>query len=409
MIRRLVLFTVILVVVIACDETPVFPGEGPTVPSNPSPALDATEQSLSLTLSWECSSPDGRPLTYDVYLGRDSQPPRVATDVAQPSYQAENLAPNRTYYWRIAARDDRGLVQDGPIWRFSTVSSAWEEYSSPTTRNLNGVSINGNSGWASGNNGTLLKLENGLWTETTVDPLLGLYGVCWDGTTGYCVGDFGKIIKLTDSGWTDETSPTTDALRAVAMDRNGGAWAVGGVGTVLRLVNGVWSTVSVPDTSGYTLYDVAVNDANEVLVTASGTTVFYWDGSVWADETATTDGNPGTADVLSAGYLVTGNLTGFWVGDSDGDMLYRSVVGSTVTWSDYGRPFAGGANGIGFEGGGFGMAAFDGGAVSRFDGASWATGENVSTADLNDVEPLSKGEAWAVGDGGVIYRYSPVE
>jgi hypothetical protein len=396
--------------VTACDETPVFPGANPGVPYNPTPALDATDQDLTLTLSWECISPEGRPLTYDVYLGRTIPPPRVAADITQPSYVAENLAPNRTYYWRIAARDDRGLVQDGPIWRFSTVSSTWEEYTSPTIRNLNGITVTGDSGWAVGNNGTLLSLDNGQWTETTVNPLLGLNGVCWDGTTGYSVGDMGSIIKLSGSGWSDETSPTTDILRAVALDDAGGAWAVGGNGTVLRNSDSVWSVISVPETAGYTLYDVAINGTDEVLIAASQRTVFHWNGASWTKEEAIIDDNYGAADLLSVGYLATGNLSGFWVGDENGDILYREVTtDTTVSWSKFNRPVSGSANGLGFESGGYGMAAFNGGAVSRFDGSGWATGQVISAADLNDIAPMSKGEAWAVGDGGVIYRYAPVE
>ena len=108
--KATLIWVVALLSVLGCDESPVYPGQSPTVPRNPSPEMGATGQDLTLTLSWECSSPEGRPLTYDVYIGRGSPPPRVATGVPSSSYEVENLVPNRRYFWRIVARDDRGLV-----------------------------------------------------------------------------------------------------------------------------------------------------------------------------------------------------------------------------------------------------------------------------------------------------------
>jgi len=409
--KRISITTILLtVIILGCDETPVFPGNGPEVPRNPAPAMGVTDQDLTLALSWECSSPDGRALTYDVYIGREASPPLKAVGIAQPSYVIENLTPNRRYFWRIAARDDRGLVQDGPIWYFDTASSAWAQYSSPTTSNLNGVSINGDSGWAAGDTGTLLRFDSGQWSNVSTSLLSNLNDIAWDGTTGYCVGNNGAIIKLTSAGWSTETSPTSENLHAVALDGNGGAWAVGGTGTILRLADSIWTVVSVPIAAGHTLYDVAVSDAGNVLIAASDAKVFYWDGSEWSEETAAPGSTPSLTDITSVGYSGYGNATGFWAGNVNGKILHRSVSGGgTVTWVDYGKPYSAPVNALDFESGGFGMAAFDAGRISRFDGSGWTTGETIASADLNDVAYLSAGEAWAVGNGGVIYHYSPVE
>ncbi len=401
----------LILITSGCDDSPVFPGNGPAVPHDPIPATGATGQNLSLILNWECSSPDDRPLTYDVYLGRETPPPLVATGVAQMNYEAENLIPNRRYYWRIVARDDRGLVQDGPIWYFDTVSSGWEQVTSPTVRNLNGVEVSGDTGRAVGDTGTLLTLVNGQWYESNTGLIDNLNAVVWDGATGYCVGDNGAILRLTSDGWSAETSPTAENLRAVTFDNTGGAWAVGGNGKVLRLANGVWSEIQVPGTSGYSLYDVAVSVAGEVIIVASNSAVFHWNGEEWSKESAVTGGEAIIlTDLTSAAYLTTGTLPGFWVSNIDGDIIYRDVAADeSVVWVDYGIPFSASVNALDFETGGFGMAAYPTGKVSRFDGSGWATADNVANADLNDVSYLSAGVAWVVGDNGVIYYYGPEE
>ena len=45
----------------------------PSQPANPSPSDASTDQSVSSTLSWTCTDPEGDPLTYDVYLGKQTR------------------------------------------------------------------------------------------------------------------------------------------------------------------------------------------------------------------------------------------------------------------------------------------------------------------------------------------------
>jgi len=62
-------------------------------------------------------------LAYDVYLGTD---PNLGTDELLASnllnswFDPRPLEKDRTYYWRIVARDNQGAERIGPIWSFST-------------------------------------------------------------------------------------------------------------------------------------------------------------------------------------------------------------------------------------------------------------------------------------------------
>jgi len=96
----------------------------PNKPSNPSPTNHATNQPLTITLSWDCSDPDGDAVTYDVYFGTNSNPTtREATTQSGKSINRSNLLIGTTYYWKVVAKDSKGATTEGPVWRFTTQSN----------------------------------------------------------------------------------------------------------------------------------------------------------------------------------------------------------------------------------------------------------------------------------------------
>ena len=75
------------------------------------------------TLSWSGSDPNlGDTLTYDVYFGYSSPPPKKVSNQAATTYQPGTLAPYKVYYWKIVARDNHGVERVGPILSFSTLN-----------------------------------------------------------------------------------------------------------------------------------------------------------------------------------------------------------------------------------------------------------------------------------------------
>jgi len=92
----------------------------PAVPSSPSPVNGATDQPLSITLSWQCSDPDGDTLSFDIYFGTQQDPPLISSNQHETSYQPGQLQYNSTYYWRVVAKDENNNMISGPIWSFST-------------------------------------------------------------------------------------------------------------------------------------------------------------------------------------------------------------------------------------------------------------------------------------------------
>jgi hypothetical protein len=93
----------------------------PSIPSNPSPANGATDQSTGVQLSWSCSDLDGDDLTYDIYFGTNPSPPLVQSDQSATTYNPGTLQLGTTYYWKIEA-DDGTDQTEGPTWSFTTAS-----------------------------------------------------------------------------------------------------------------------------------------------------------------------------------------------------------------------------------------------------------------------------------------------
>jgi hypothetical protein len=177
----------------------VYYNNPPYAPTNPSPPDGATNQPTSLTLSWTGGDPDGDAVTYDVYFGTSSSPPKVGSTTST-SYQVSGLALNTTYYWQIVASDGR-LTSSGPVWRFTTVDK------SPTILTVTPASFEVRSG------------ENATFTATLTSEGTPLNGkvISWSDNAG---GSFSPQSGTTDSNGrvsTTYTAPKVNSRTAVRV------------------------------------------------------------------------------------------------------------------------------------------------------------------------------------------------
>ena len=97
----------------------------PSLPSSPSPSNGATDISTSPLLSWSTSaSPNGDPITYDVYFGTSSSSlPLVFSAKIGTTQQQNGLANSTNYFWKVIAKDNHGNIATGGPWSFKTVSA----------------------------------------------------------------------------------------------------------------------------------------------------------------------------------------------------------------------------------------------------------------------------------------------
>ncbi len=91
-------------------------GSPPDRPQNPSPQDQSKIHNLATDLRWECSDPDGDPLSYDIYFGTDSNPSLVEANLPSNTYSISELRAGTSYSWRIVARDVYSYETSSPIW-----------------------------------------------------------------------------------------------------------------------------------------------------------------------------------------------------------------------------------------------------------------------------------------------------
>ncbi|MGF3555019.1 MAG: hypothetical protein ACQXXF_07130, partial [Thermoplasmatota archaeon] len=93
----------------------------PNSPYNPYPDNGAVNVVITTNISWQCIDPDGDNLTYNVFFGKTSPPPKVSDNQTINSYDPPGLLDfSTTYYWQIIAYDEYGDYASGPIWYFTT-------------------------------------------------------------------------------------------------------------------------------------------------------------------------------------------------------------------------------------------------------------------------------------------------
>lgn len=102
-------------------STKAQPNKPPNTPSRPLPSNGASDVINTVTLSWCGGDIDsGDAVTYDVYFGDNSNPPKVSSGQSSSSYTPGTLAYITKYYWKIVARDNYGVKTKGPVWSFTT-------------------------------------------------------------------------------------------------------------------------------------------------------------------------------------------------------------------------------------------------------------------------------------------------
>jgi hypothetical protein len=95
----------------------------PSKPVLSAPANNATNISLTPSLSWTAStSSSSYSINYKVYLGTSNNPSTVVSNSQTAlTYTPTALLSNTTYYWKIEANDGNGGVTESEIYNFKTI------------------------------------------------------------------------------------------------------------------------------------------------------------------------------------------------------------------------------------------------------------------------------------------------
>jgi len=93
----------------------------PDMPNDQTPGDEATDVSIYDNLVWYSGDPDGDTITYDVYFGTTSPPPKIISNQSANTYDPSPMDFDTTYYWQIIVWDEHGALTEGPIWSFTTI------------------------------------------------------------------------------------------------------------------------------------------------------------------------------------------------------------------------------------------------------------------------------------------------
>jgi len=178
----------------------------PNTPSNPSPSNNATNQPLTITLSWTCSDPDGDAVTYDVYFDTKANPTKVSTSQSGRTLNRSNLSYGTTYYWKVVAKDSKGATTEGPEWRFTTQSAPTASSYTPSSIVPPMVLVEKGSFTMGDTWGEGFSDEKPTHKVTfTYDFYIGKYEVTFDEYDAFCNAT-GRS-KAEDEGWGRGTRP----------------------------------------------------------------------------------------------------------------------------------------------------------------------------------------------------------
>jgi uncharacterized protein (TIGR02145 family) len=104
---------------VRCLKNTPSDNEPPTEPANPLPGNSSEFINPDTVLCWDPSTdPESDPVTYDVYLGTSADPPLLASDVSDTTFDPGTLG-GGLYYWKIVAKDYTNQTE-GPVWTFTT-------------------------------------------------------------------------------------------------------------------------------------------------------------------------------------------------------------------------------------------------------------------------------------------------
>ena len=182
------------------------------------------------------------------------------------------LAPGtRTLKTWAVGHDATVLFKDG--------KNSWQRQNVPAevTANLNAIFfIDGEIGWAVGNDATILRTINGgtTWTQATppAETTSHLHGVFFnDNLNGWVVGDHDLILATTDGGksWKKQNATTTAAnLHGVHFINQKNGWVVGSHAAILATNDGGehWTKQNPPPGVSAHLRDVYFLFVNPDLV-----------------------------------------------------------------------------------------------------------------------------------------------
>lgn len=203
------------------------------------------------------------------------------------------------FYGVGATTGEAWVVGDlGAMYRYT--GGAWSPQTIGSTRPLRGISVAGQTYFAAGLSGALLRSVSTSVFSATASGAPDFSAIsAVSATEAWAVGDAGAIYRFDGSSWNKVNSGTGVALRGVWAAGADDVWAVGDAGTVIHVKNGSAAAMSGGTTQN--LLSVWGTSANDIWAVGAAGTVVRYSGTSFAPVTA-----PATSKAITS---VWGNLS----------------------------------------------------------------------------------------------------
>jgi len=285
----------------------------------------------------------------------------------------------------------------------------WSHQNSGTSeRLLSNHFINETTGWAAGNNGTIVKTTNGgtEWISQSVNSSDNIHSIHfvnsssgWIALYEFIPNRHGEIMHTTDGGetWTSQFSISGATLFSIYFSDPSNGWALGSSGVMFKSTNGGQSWSDISPVSGFWLYSVFfINDQvgwisgglpSQILKTTNG-------GSNWIAQSI-----PVSDRIMSVFFL---DLQNGWAVGAGGRIVKTTNGGNN--WDFIPSPVVQELRNIRFSDNMNGWIVGLGGVIlhSLDGGISWNVHNSNTSENLFGVSFVNNVQGWIAGENGTL-------
>jgi hypothetical protein len=301
---------------------------------------------------------------------------------------------------------------------------------SPTSSNLNSVSIDASNSTSSstlsnlaamavGDGGVIIRWNGTRWSTVNSNTSVNLYSIVLiNATNAWAVGGNATkgVILRYNGTWTvwNTASPINSTLFSVSTETDGSSgWIVGANGINLRWDGTQWTPMANATTNHLRSVSI-VHGTNNAWAVGDNGTIIMWNGSNWTNMTSPSATN------LNAIIMVNSSMG--WAVGGNGTNTGLIMMLNGTTWNVWNRiNFGGGANATDKINATLSSITLDtansawtcgaAGTVLYWTGTEWAGQANIVSNNLKGIAmvhgaPSGTSYAWAVGEGGRILAWT---
>lgn len=284
--------------------------------------------------------------------------------------------------------------QGGAILHWN--GSRWDVVAAPEITRLEDVGFtpgsNGYDGWAVGNSKTMLHWDGISWR-----PVQGLYNAYYavamvSSRDGWLAGLGARFGRWNGTGWVD--AGKWQSAMDIAMLSGADGWAAGW-GKIQHWDGLTWSLVDAPTTK--TLYGLDAVGPSDIWAVGSTGTIVHYDGGSWS--LASSPVSDWLVDVSLA------SASDGWAVGQPGVFLRWNGTNWSKVDNKLSSTTLRGVSVVSTPAGTLGWVVGHGGEIYRLRNGAWTAIDRITDNDLWAVQMVSRYEAWAVGENGVLLRW----